>query len=250
MSLAKTITILMILVAFALFFWPDDSERTDKRIEENPVSVSETIAGKVDQLFADIASGKSDEVYDRATSDLRKQVSREDFQSFCDKLNERLGSLSDHEVKQMNIADQTGQPTVNATFIGQFERGDGVIAVLYYQKDDSVWRLQHLNVNAPELYDDPSQFRETMELRVENSDPVKPGDTVTVWDVSARPPRKVLERIPVANIRWRVSSPLEPPKFPASGFVTLLVSREQKETLANTKLVSVRRPQAESPNAQ
>lgn len=240
MSSTKIVTLLLTLLAFGLFFWPDDSEKTEIRIEENPVSVSARISDRVDQLFANIAAEKADESYNNATSELREQVSQKDFQSYCNKVKTGLGALTEHDLKQMEITERNGQPVVNATFLGQFEQGEGVIAVVYHQHENSIWRLQYLNVNAPGLSDDPSQFREAIELHVEQSDPVTPGDVATVWDISKEPPAKLLENVSVSNIRWRVSSPLQSPKFPASGFVTLLVSQEQKERLKDAKLISVR----------
>lgn len=167
MSFSRILVFLLIVLALALFFWPDGSEKSKNRIEENPVSVSETISNQVDRLFADIAAEKVADSYRAATSEFRGEVSREEFQSFCDKIATRLGALQEHEIEEMTINERDGQPIVTAAYRGEFEQGDGLISVIYHQEENSVWRLQHLNVTAPQLNDDPGQFGEPVERPVE-----------------------------------------------------------------------------------
>ncbi|MBD3676211.1 MAG: hypothetical protein HUJ26_22095 [Planctomycetaceae bacterium] len=167
MSFSRIVFFLLIVLALALFFWPDGSKKRKNTIEENPVSVSETITEQVNRLFDDIAAEQVAGPYRAATSAFREEVSLEEFQSFCDNIATRLGALQEHEIEEMMINEKDGQPIVTAAYRGEFEQGDGLISVIYHQEENSVWRLQHLNVNAPQLNDDPGQFQEPVERPVE-----------------------------------------------------------------------------------
>jgi hypothetical protein len=110
-----------------------------------------------------------------------------------------------------------------------------------FKKVDNDWLLQGLNVNAPELLDDPSQFRERLEVYVENSEPVLLGTQVDVVDGSTVPPRVVASKVQVMNVRWKVLNPTAKPEFPARGFVTLGLNSSEAAAVKTSKTLTIRR---------
>jgi hypothetical protein len=209
-------------------------------------AASAVISGRVDEVFRAISNGHVQRVYEKFTSPKFREVATlEQFTSICDRVNTRLGSLRRKESSRFDIDPIDDTFVASATYKAKFDLGSGTLFVVF-QKIDDDWLLLRLNVNAPELLDDPNTFQQPTEVYVENSEPIVPGTMVDLLDTAEVPPKVVLENVRVLNVRWKVDGPFTPPKAPAKGFVTIGLKPDQTKTVESSKTLAVR-PHKPSP---
>jgi len=210
----------------------------------------EAISLRIDEVCRRINLGESDSVYESATAPRFRQVaSRVAFRSHCERLQSRLGALKSKQLSRLDVDPAAGMLVASASYRATFEHGAGAIFVVFEQVGGD-WLLLRLKVDAPELLDDPTQYREELEIFAESSDPVLPGTMVDVFDSSEDPPKLLIGSVRVLNVRWKIPGPSSVPAFPASGFVTLSLTREQAGAIENAKNVSVREQPGDASNAQ
>lgn len=206
---------------------PDEVRQSMEQFGADLESSLAEVSDRVDQLFVSITAGEAEQIYESMCSPrFREVASLEKFQSLCERIQSRLGGVKSKSSTQFDMPYQAGDPVASVAYQATFDKGRGTMLATF-EKIEGEWLLLRLNVNAPELLDDPSQYREAVELLVENSEPVTPGAMVDVVDGSTDPPTVIVEIVQVLNVRWKVSSPLEEPKFPAKGFVTVPLTKEQ-----------------------
>jgi hypothetical protein len=210
----------------------DEVEQFGADLESSLAEVSD----RVDQLFRSIAAGEAEQIYESMCSTrFREVASLAKFQPVCERIQSRLGGLKSKSSTQFDMPYQAGNPVASGAYQATFEKGSGTILVTF-EKIDGEWLLLRLNVNAPELLDDPTQYREAVELLVENSEPLLPGTMVDVIDDATDPPTVMVENVQLLNVRWKVSSPLEQPSSPASGFVTVPLTKEEQRKVQGITL--------------
>jgi len=203
-------------------------------------AASATISGRVDELFRAISNGQVHQVYEKFTSPKFREVATvEQFTSICDRVNTRLGSLRSKESSIFDINPVNGTFIASATYKATFDHGSGTLFVVL-QKVDDEWLLLRLNVNAPELLDDPSTFQQPTEVYVENSEPVQPGSMVDLLGTDEEPPKVIIENVRVLNVRWKIDGPFATPKAPAHGFVTIGLKPDQTKAVESFKTLAVR----------
>jgi len=149
----------------------------------------------------------------------------------------------------LDIDSAAGTVAASASYRATFERGAGTIFVVFEQAGGD-WLLLRLKVDAPELLDDPAQYREVIEILVENSDPVVPGTIVDLYNTSQEPPKLLIEGLRVLNVRWKMVGPGSAPAFPASGFVGLSLTKEQVDAVEEARRVSVRKQSRGADNGE
>ncbi len=237
----------LMVICLSIAGCSEESTTTQKQTSstEPPLHIdiaiySTEISSAIIDHFQSISDGKVDDIYASSSSKLQQAVSLDEFRNYCDKINLRLGTLQDHRIRESQFVPQEGRIIATAVCEADFSQGTGVMTVLYEQ-DEGHWKLMRLNVNAPELLDNPDDYRELKQIMVEQSDPVEPGQQVDVWDASTNPPQKIMEAVSVTYVRWKVSGPFTSAKYPAKGFVTLSLSTEQTKSLENVDTISIRR---------
>jgi len=83
------------------------------------------------------------------------------------------------------------------------------------------------------------------QLFVENSVPAGPGTTVDILNDSASPPEVIVSGATIREARWKVPGPFQLPKYPASGFLTFMLTEGQMRAIEG-KDISIR-PTEEGP---
>jgi hypothetical protein len=205
------------------------------------LATSEDISSAVDAIFRSINDGKFETLYQTATAPrFREAASLVAFESLCERLRSRLGPLRSKQSSTFDLSPRADSVIASASFQAKFDQGDGTIFVVFEKSSDQ-WLLLRLNVNAPALLDDPTQFRETVELFAEASDPVQPGTSVDLFDSGATPPKPIAQNVSVLKVRWKVADPSSRPQFPARGFVTVSLTKDQALAVEGIETVSVRR---------
>lgn len=201
---------------------------------------SEDVSSVVDAIFRSIDDREYKTLYETATAPrFREAASLDTFESLCERLRSRLGPLRSKQPSTFDLSPRADSVIASASFQAQFEQGGGTIFVVFEKISDQ-WLLLRLNVNAPELLDDPTQFREAVELFVEASDPVRPGTSVDLFDSASTPPKLIAENVSVVKVRWKVADPSSPPRFPASGFLTVTLTKDQTLAVQDAQTTSVR----------
>ncbi len=127
----------------------------------------------------------------------------------------------------------------SAGYQAEFEKGAGTIFAVFEKTQDD-WLLLRLRIESPQLMDDPSQFREGVELFVENSEPVLPGAMIDILNQDTEPPTVAVGNVEVLNVRWKVVDPSSKPTYPAAGFVTIRVTNDQASKLKSVKAISIK----------
>lgn len=203
-------------------------------------AVSAAISARVDEIFKAIHEGQVQRVYESFTHPrFREVASLQQFAPLCDRVKTRLGPLRSKQASQFEINPIDGSLVASGSYHAVFEHGSGTVFVVF-QKTDNNWLLLRLNVNAPELLDDPATFQQPTELYVENSEPVLPGTMVDLLDVSVEPAKVVLSNVRVESVRWKISDPGTPLKAPAKGFVTIVLKADQVTAMKSAKSPAVR----------
>lgn len=221
---------------------PDDLPPEFAEINQNIDKYSEEIDVEVKTLFERIDEQNTSQIFEEASPKFQKAVSVTEFEALIQRIYSRLGNLNSTELRNFNFAPHS-EHRVHATiqYDAQFDKGSGSI-ILDYEKPEDDWMLLRFRINSPEMLDNPDEYQETIEVMVVNSDFVKPGDRVVVWDVSEKPHRKLFEELLVTYVRWRVDNPLVKPKSPVSGFVSFSLTKEQMAILQSASSVSVKFP--------
>ncbi|QDU54570.1 hypothetical protein [Aeoliella mucimassa] len=197
------------------------------------------VSDEVDQLFRDIQAEKIKQIYEQTLSPKFREVATlEEFETITERLRTRLGALQSKTISTSEVNPYEGTLVASANYEATFEKGAGSLLVSFEQQGDE-WQLLRLRVNAPQLLDDPSTFRQPTELFVDNSEPVMPGAMVDLVDKTVDPPKVVLENVQVLNVRWKVSGPSSKPTAPASGFVTVGLKPEEASTIKSIDSLSV-----------
>jgi hypothetical protein len=223
----------------------DHPQSSDQVIGDLEAS-SDEISSVVDAIFRSINEGKAETLYETATAPkFREVASLVAFESICERVQSRLGTLLSKQSSRLDLNPMADSVVASASFQAQFEHGAGTIFVVLERQGDE-WLLLRLNVNAPELLDDPTQFREMVEVFVVDSDPVLPGSSVDILDTAFKPPKAIAESVSVVNVRWKVTDPSSKPRFPARGFVTIGLTKDQANAVKGVQTLSVRR-HAENP---
>ena len=187
-------------------------------------------------------------MYDSFTSpEFRQAVTLAKFQGWCDRINSGLGPLKSKELSRLDTNTLQGTVVCAAVYQGHFARGTGTIAAIFQHVDDQ-WLLLRMNVNSPQVLDNPADYRERLEVLVDESDAVMPGESVDVVDVSTQPPQVIVENVPVAYVRWRLAGPDAQLGPAASGFVTLVLTTSQDQAVLAANKLAVRRHE-DSPSA-
>ena len=75
------------------------------------------------------------------------------------------------------------------------------------------------------------------ELSVSESQPVSAGTEVDIVEGN----RVLVAKVKVTQVRWKVPGPLQSPKYPASGFVSVSLDSDQWKTVRAATEVSIRR---------
>ncbi len=209
--------------------------RPSPAVDQEQLDAVPEVSVFVNQLFEQIAAGNIADAYGTQTTvAFRETATREDFQNICDRVNTRLGALVEKQLQLMEVNPVGGSLVASATYSATFAQGAGTLLIVV-ENVNGAWLLNRLNVNAPELIDDPADFRQPTEILVVESDLVLPGSAVDVLDVDHTPPIVLIENTTVLHARWRISA------APAEGFVTLAVTIEQAEQLQHAGSLSIRR---------
>lgn len=218
---------------------PGSPLATANRVAEANAA-SAAVSHRLDEIFQAIGAGHVERAYEElTTSEFREVASLDQFRALCDRVTTRLGRLQTKELSRFDVAPLGEALVSSATYQATFEHGPGVVVVVLQRIDDK-WLLRRLNVNAPQLLDDPSAFRQPTEVHVEDSQLVMPGATVDLLDASDDPPQVLVENVPVLHVRWKVDDPSTPPTAPASGFITVGLKSEEVDTIQQAGTLSVR----------
>jgi hypothetical protein len=109
------------------------------------------VAVEVDRLFQDIAEGRAAEFYrDRGSDELKRVTSEQDFVSFADTVNEKLGRLRSKTMSGFSINNRNLTNYVDAVYDCQFERGKASVKTSFKQENGR-WLLLGYHVDSPEL---------------------------------------------------------------------------------------------------
>lgn len=76
------------------------------------------------------------------------------------------------------------------------------------------------------------------DLFVVKSVSVLPGTLVDI--ISVEENRVLLSEVKVTHVRWNISEPIQPPQYPASGFVGVTLHERQWMAIAEAGDISVR----------
>ena len=219
--------------------FPNGSPDFTNRMPEVEATLT-AVSSRVDELFRAISDGQVQRVYEEFTSPkFREAATFEKFKSICDRVTTRLGRLQKKESSRFDMDPVENTFIASATYEATFDLGSGTLFVVF-QKQDDKWLLLRLNVNAPELLDDPKTFQQPTEIYVENSEPVMPGTMVDLLDTAVNPPKVVVQNVRVLYVRWKLDDPSKPPHAPATGFVTIGLKLDQTDAVKQSKTLSVR----------
>jgi len=75
------------------------------------------------------------------------------------------------------------------------------------------------------------------QLYVENSEPVNPFVKINLINSSQSPQQVIVSDAVAQEVRWKVRGPFMPPKYPASGFVTLNLTKNQWDALEGKDII-------------
>lgn len=207
--------------------------------QEEVNAASGEISEVVDQLFRLLEAGKIEEIYNSSASPrFREVASLEKFQTFS-QVWERLGVMKSKKGSQFNLDRVEGKDRATALYQAEFEHGTGQV-LFSFERVDGKWMLLRWKLDSPDLQEDPFKNKVRMEILVQDSEPVLPGSMVDLMDSSVSPKKLILENMPVFYVRWRTDGPFSIPKYPASGFITLALTKEQVETVRAADAISVR----------
>src|SRR5262245_38879528 len=114
-------------------------------------SMDRSISPAIDSLFASISNDTFGDTYDTQTSpELRKNVTRKQYEDLGRKIRTRLGALKSKRMKTFNIRQVNITSYASVTYDGEFEKGNGVITA-QFQGNGGRWLVVYLNVNSPEF---------------------------------------------------------------------------------------------------
>ncbi len=196
------------------------------------------LATRVEQLFSRMAAGTFAETYETETTpEFRSVTPLDKYKKLGDRVRERLGALKDKSIMGVNIVPQGGDLYANIQYKATFEQDKGTVMALF-KKVDGSWKVQQIRINAPKMLDDPSKFRERIEIYVENAQPVMPGTRVDLVD-GEKPPNVLVGNAQVLNVRWKSAGPFDKPKFPAKGFVTFALTNAEKSAIKGVEGISI-----------
>jgi len=117
------------------------------------VSGDGDVSVEVDQLFAEIAQGRSAAYYRNHTSaEMRKAMSEGAFVDLCDMIHDRLGKLQSKTVSSFRMHSENLATIVEAIYAGKFDRGDATIQTRWKQQDGR-WLLEGLFIQSPLFQD-------------------------------------------------------------------------------------------------
>lgn len=197
------------------------------------------LALRIDALFERIAEGAFAETYAIDTcAELRQTTTLEQYRALGDRIRERLGALKSKRSTGIYLSHYNGAPIATVDYTASFEHDNGSIRAIF-KHEAGTWKLMQINVNAPRLFDDPSKFRERVEVYAEVPAYFTPGTKVDLWDSEPKD-TLVAKGLTILHIRIKIDGPFKPPTFPAQAFVTLALSKAEQELIRSAKNLSIR----------
>ena len=113
-----------------------------------------TLSPTIDELFAAIDNDTFAKTYDTRTSpELRKTVTREQYEELGFTIKTRLGSLKSKTLRQFTVRQVNADRYADATYDANFENGSGTISGRF-KKDGERWPVISIHVNSPEFQKD------------------------------------------------------------------------------------------------
>ena len=113
-----------------------------------------TLSPTIDELFAAIDNDTFVETYDTCTSsELRRTVTREQYEELGHTIKTRLGSLKSKSLGQFKVRQFNADRYADAAYNANFENGSGTISGRF-KKEGERWLVVSLHVNSPEFQKD------------------------------------------------------------------------------------------------
>ena len=117
-------------------------------------NLNATLSPTIDELFAAIDNDTFAETYDtRTTSELRKAVTREQYEELGLTIKTRLGTLKSKTLRQFNVRQFNADKYADAVYNANFENGSGTISGRFKQVGER-WLVVSFHVNSPEFQKD------------------------------------------------------------------------------------------------
>jgi hypothetical protein len=113
-----------------------------------------TLSPTIDELFSAIDNGTFAETYDTHTSsELKKAVTREQYEEIGLMIKTRLGSLKSKSLRQFNVRQINANRYADVAYNANFEDGSGTFSGRFI-KDGERWLVVSFYVNSPEFQKD------------------------------------------------------------------------------------------------
>jgi hypothetical protein len=106
----------------------------------------------LDELTADVAAGRFDEVYADAAAEWREAVSADESRAILARVRDRLGRVQSRAPVRASEQGEEGAAghSLSVAYNTRFERGDAVEFVTLVERDGR-WRLARYSVNSEAL---------------------------------------------------------------------------------------------------